>query len=857
MTATQSLTDFDPATARPVRQDSFDHLVTLIKEIGHPTIVCSRIPFGHQEVNELLAQPLVEGIVLESEDRDLMAAFPNRLGFYMKGGSNWQLPKKIAADMVYVGRRSNFGARVAWLAWRAGIRYVHLPAYGFQPAHRQHIMWVAVDQSINSILYRLSRSQLWRKLEEGRERSLTLSEFRYTRRLRAIKNRPLPIGGAPTDWQQGRIVIVGGTLGPGGAERQLTATMLGLLARGYRDMHFLHHSPMNKPNDFFLPLLVEAGIPFSQVDEVGGSTPVPSIIDAELVQRLAPLGELGDEIAAYAKEFVTRRPEIVHVWLDHMNVVAGLAALLVGVPRIILSCRSLSPAHFTLNRPYMRPIYRLLKNCPNLTFLNNSAAGAADYSRWLGARPLKKIQVVRNGFDFSGLPSLQEIPHLRCEYRRRLGIPEDAPLIGVIMRISEEKRPLLWIEIARQVAQRIPEAHFLIVGDGPMKDQVEATGLAALPGKIHFPGYERNATMAMAAKVSLEILNRSQLIQADWDALVRGSPDGWVFSLWGWQELILQVKRWSLTEYSFGVFGGGRLLAVVPLQYSPNSQTLLSSGWGGSGPVIAGGIVPKKRQVIIRFAIDHCKEIAKTCGASKICYSVSPVTRTSLAEQWGVNPFEMCGMRDCSRLTQVIDLSLHEDELWNNLSDLAKRKIRRAKDFGFSVEKSSWIENIDQYYEIHTETYLRTGEVPHPKEYFSGIAHNLSPDGYAVLWRAKNNEGQTLAFHNMARFNEGAYYHTGCSTTLAAESGANYLLFWEAMVGAKRMGGRWYDAGWIFPYDATKKQKGLTYFKTRFGGEVHRSFLAELDLALPEGKDLAIPPAPNFFKRIMGRIRGK
>lgn len=497
MNGTQALNGFGEANPEQAPTRSLTRLFDVIQRVGQPCMVCARVSLKHSDVAALLSQPLVEGVILESENRELLAAFPRRLGFCTNSGSDWQLPAQVVADMVYVGRWTDFGARMAWLAWRAGIRRIH-HASAFQSHHTRGTFWMAIEKSLRSLLYRLWQLPLRRKLADSTELAFRLEEYLFSRRLRLFEDLLLPIPDAPTVWQKGKIVVVGGTLGPGGAERQLTATLLGLFARGHRDLHFLHHSPMHKPNDFFLPQLIEAGIPFSQVDLIGDSNPASPGIDEEIEQRLAPLGDLGVEVAAYAREFIVRRPEIVHVWLDPINVVAGLAALLVGVPRIVLSCRSLSPVHFAFNQPYMRPVYRLLAKFPNVTFLNNSEAGAADYRRWLGITPLK-IQVVRNGFDFSILPPPQELPHLRSEYRSRLGIPADAPVVGVIMRISEEKRPLLWIEIARLVAQKIPNAHFLIVGNGSMRDKVETVGQEALPGKIHFPGHERNAALAMAS----------------------------------------------------------------------------------------------------------------------------------------------------------------------------------------------------------------------------------------------------------------------------------------------------------------------------------------------------------------------
>ncbi len=474
---------------------SFQSLFSLIERMGRPCTVCLRVPLDQPEIEALLSQFLVESIILESENQDLLAAFPDRIGFYSKCGRYWQLPKKITADMFYVGRWNEFGARVAWLAVRVGIRHIHTLTM-FSKVYTSHrTIRVAIEKSLKSLFYRLPHLG---KLELGTGLVFWFEQYLFSRRLHAIENLPLPISDIPIVWNQEKIVLVGGTLGPGGAERQLATTLLGLFERGYQDVHFLYHAPMRKPNDFYLPQLIEAGISFSQIDHMGNYNTLPDRIEVKLQQYLFLLGDLGIEIATYAREFYIRRPNVVHIWLDQMNVVAGLAALLVGVPRIILSCRSLSPANFAFIQPYMRPIYLLLAKFSNVTFLNNSKAGSIDYKKWLGTTSLR-IQIIRNGFDFSSLPSPQELLNLRGKYRRHLGIPTAALVVGVIMRISEEKRPLLWLDIARQVTSFMPEVHFLIVGDGPMRQQVEQVGKEVLQNRIHFPGHEKDNYMTIAA----------------------------------------------------------------------------------------------------------------------------------------------------------------------------------------------------------------------------------------------------------------------------------------------------------------------------------------------------------------------
>ncbi len=354
--------------------------------------------------------------------------------------------------------------------------------------------------------------------------------------------------------------------------------------------------------------------------------------------------------------------------------------------------------------------------------------------------------------------------------------------------------------------------------------------------------------------MALQPVSRSDLGAAEWDALVQSSPDGWVFSLFGWQELILAVEKWGLEDYSFGLRENGKLVATVPLQFNPHNGRMSSSAWGGSGPVLAGALSGKNRQRVMQAALDRCLVLARERGACQFDLSLSPVTRTSIESAWGVNPFIFHGLEDCSALSQVIDLTCSQDELWAGLSPDARRQIRIARDQGYAVERASWPACIDDYYALHCETYRRTGVEPHPREYFAGMAAHTAPTDNSVLWCARSPEGETVAYHNGAWFVDGGYYHTGCSSAEASESGVSYLLFWESLLGAKAAGLRWYDCGAIFPNSADPKQRGLTTFKRKFGGEAHRLFGAEMRLQ-PGSVASAVTEPESECRTLAGRVR--
>jgi glycosyltransferase involved in cell wall biosynthesis len=177
------------------------------------------------------------------------------------------------------------------------------------------------------------------------------------------------------------------------------------------------------------------------------------------------------DIANLAQEFEHLRPEVVHAWLDWDNVRAGLAAAFAGVPRILVSGRNLNPSHFLLYQPYMDPAYRALAALPNVTILNNSRAGADDYADWIGI-PRERIKVIHNGIDYGsqGRPA----PEVRLAARRELGIAADDFVVGGMFRFEDEKRPLLWLDAAAQIHRTVPDARFLLIGQGSLRDAMEA-----------------------------------------------------------------------------------------------------------------------------------------------------------------------------------------------------------------------------------------------------------------------------------------------------------------------------------------------------------------------------------------------
>ena len=79
-----------------------------------------------------------------------------------------------------------------------------------------------------------------------------------------------------------------------------------------------------------------------------------------------------------------------------------------------------------------------------------------------------KLQVIYNGVD------LEEIKNTVPKTRKELNIPEDAFVVGMVGRLSKQKAPDVFIKAAKLIKPKIPNAYFLMVGDGELRDQIEA-----------------------------------------------------------------------------------------------------------------------------------------------------------------------------------------------------------------------------------------------------------------------------------------------------------------------------------------------------------------------------------------------
>ena len=124
-----------------------------------------------------------------------------------------------------------------------------------------------------------------------------------------------------------------------------------------------------------------------------------------------------------------------------------------------------------------------------LTFLTDGYIAVAtvhgNYLHEAEGFPREKIFVVHNGVDVQRFRPLPPADALR----RSLGVPPGAPVVTVVAALRPQKNHEGLLRVAQRVLAKLPETHFLLVGDGEQRAKiVELTAALGLQSSVHFLG---------------------------------------------------------------------------------------------------------------------------------------------------------------------------------------------------------------------------------------------------------------------------------------------------------------------------------------------------------------------------------
>jgi len=305
-----------------------------------------------------------------------------------------------------------------------------------------------------------------------------------------------------------RIVHYIWSLDSGGAERQLCNTAIAQKRDGHDVRVFLLRPPIGQ-RGHYLPLLEKAGIP----TRGAGTNVRRDLLDRwdresrELSGLPLQIRELREPVLDLAGELFVEPADVLQCWLDDPNIVGFLAGRIAGTPSIILSLRNVSPRwqpHFL--HPWMWPCYRVAAGEANVTMVANSVAGARDYEQWLGLAS-GKVGVLLNAFVPPAAPDPGEV----ARFRREMGCTGETPIVTGVLRLSPEKRPLMFLDVVARLQHRVPDVEAVLVGHGIMENEVRAhVRRLGLEKVVHLLGQRSDVPVILSASDVLLLTSQSE-----------------------------------------------------------------------------------------------------------------------------------------------------------------------------------------------------------------------------------------------------------------------------------------------------------------------------------------------------------
>jgi glycosyltransferase involved in cell wall biosynthesis len=269
------------------------------------------------------------------------------------------------------------------------------------------------------------------------------------------------------------IVWIIDRLGMGGAER-LTVPYLHYLAKeGFQPRVCVLQE---RQGNHFAKALTQMGIPVDLV-------PVKYLRDLTAIPRLV-------------RYLRTHRTTLVHTQLEFSNTLGNIAAKLLRLPSLCTLHTIDDPARGTrASRRLKVMLWSLRCFCDRVITVSDELR--KHHLAMSKAAPGSVI-TLHNGIDQSPFRKLD--PEKRAAVREELGIPSGAPLMLTVAVLREPKGIQYMLEAMPIILQAIPEAYYLIVGDGTYRSALEQiSDNLNISRRVIFAGYREDIPGLLSA----------------------------------------------------------------------------------------------------------------------------------------------------------------------------------------------------------------------------------------------------------------------------------------------------------------------------------------------------------------------
>ncbi|MBU0512918.1 MAG: glycosyltransferase family 4 protein [Chloroflexi bacterium] len=254
-----------------------------------------------------------------------------------------------------------------------------------------------------------------------------------------------------------------------------------------------------------------------EVRELG----VPLTILPELVREINPGKDLS-AIWKLSRLMRNGRYTIVHTHSSKAGVLGRIAARLAGVPVIVHTVHGWS-FHERMS-PWRRRAYVAMEKLAAAFSDVMIVVAEGDIEKGLreGIGRREQYRLIRSAIPLDDFDPARVD---RAAARRDLGLPPDVSVVGNVGRFSPQKNPLDWVRIAGILGRALPDTYFLLVGDGPLRAQVEMQlEIEGIAERTKLTGLRRDVPAMLAA---MDVF----LLTSLWEGLPRVIPQAMTMGL--------------------------------------------------------------------------------------------------------------------------------------------------------------------------------------------------------------------------------------------------------------------------------------------------------------------------------------
>jgi glycosyltransferase involved in cell wall biosynthesis len=214
-------------------------------------------------------------------------------------------------------------------------------------------------------------------------------------------------------------------------------------------------------------------------------------VDRVSVERLRDLSAI-PRLVRYLRAV---RADVVHTQLEFADGIGTVAARLARVPAVSTQHTMYEPGRWT--RAWARNrLGDLALGTLSSRIIAVSDEARAHYER---ARPYprRRLLTLRNGIDLTRFEAAaSEGPAVR----RELGIPDGVPVLATVAVLRPDKGIQHMIAALPAVLGAVPDARYLVVGDGEHRDALEQAALeAGVADRVVFAGSRTDVPRVLAA----------------------------------------------------------------------------------------------------------------------------------------------------------------------------------------------------------------------------------------------------------------------------------------------------------------------------------------------------------------------